>query len=327
MKPRRSVVLGYWQDRPSVEAFDTARLADQLGFGELWIGEMATFDAFALATAIGRETKRLELTIGPLAVSVRTPVGIAMGAASVAALTARQVHVAIGTSSAIVVEDWHGRRRERTAKQLAETAAALRPLLAGERAEMEGEMVRTKGYRLRLDPPRCSLTIAGLGRRAVEVAARYADRAVLNLVTPETTASIRRALAQGAERAGRKPPRLAVWLAAAVDPMPQTIEQIRRALVSYLAAPGYGEMFAAAGFADVVALARSRPHPSDLLEATPARLCEAVGLIGDKATVESRIAEYAAAGADEVCLVPATAGDPGGERTLSALAPAPRAVD
>jgi hypothetical protein len=36
--PRRSVVLGYWQDRPPLEALDTARLADRLGFEELWIG-------------------------------------------------------------------------------------------------------------------------------------------------------------------------------------------------------------------------------------------------------------------------------------------------
>ena len=42
-----------------------------------------------------------------------------------------------------------------------------------------------------------------------------------------------------------------------------------------------------------------------------------VGLVGD---VGVRLEAYAAAGLDEVVLVPATAGDPGGERTLTALA-------
>jgi hypothetical protein len=44
-------------------------------------------------------------------------------------------------------------------------------------------------------------------------------------------------------------------------------------------------------------------------------------LIGDLDTVNARLQTYAAAGLDEIMLVPATAGDPGGERTLTALAP------
>jgi alkanesulfonate monooxygenase SsuD/methylene tetrahydromethanopterin reductase-like flavin-dependent oxidoreductase (luciferase family) len=45
-------------------------------------------------------------------------------------------------------------------------------------------------------------------------------------------------------------------------------------------------------------------------------------LVGPAAEIEDRIAAYHAAGVDEVCLVPATAGDPAGERTLAALGPA-----
>src|SRR5258705_533900 len=116
MAPRRSVVLGYWQDRPPLEALDTARCADDLGFDEL--------------------------------------------------------------------------------------------------------------------------TIAAFGPRAMEVAAAHADRAVLNLVTPEATARIRSELERATEARNRKRPRLAVWLAAAVDPTAEAVEQLRRAIVAYLAAPG-----------------------------------------------------------------------------------------
>ena len=59
---------------------------------------------------------------------------MAMGVASVAALARRPVHLAIGSSSPMVVERWHGRTRERTAQHIRETAEALRPLLAGEKA-------------------------------------------------------------------------------------------------------------------------------------------------------------------------------------------------
>src|SRR4051794_21243698 len=42
-----AVVLPYWPDRPAGEALEVATAADELGFDELWIGEMATYDAFA----------------------------------------------------------------------------------------------------------------------------------------------------------------------------------------------------------------------------------------------------------------------------------------
>src|SRR4051812_9677585 len=72
---------------------------------------MATFDAFALAAAIGgRTSERLALTIGPLAVGVRDPMAMAMGVASVAALSgARPVPLAIGASSPGVVAARPGR--------------------------------------------------------------------------------------------------------------------------------------------------------------------------------------------------------------------------
>lgn len=316
MAADRSVVLGFWQDRPPEEALATAEAADRLGFGEVWVGEMATYDAFALATAIGVRV-RASLTVGPLAVHVRTPVGMAMGVASVASLTGRAVRLAIGTSSDVVVGGWHGRERLAPAATLATAATALRPLLAGERGP--------GGYRLRLPAPDPGggpqLTIAAFGPRAVQVAGRHADRVVLNMVTPAAVARYRAALDRAAAEAGRSAPRLAVWLAAAVDPEPEAIAQLARGYVGYLAAPGYGEVFAEAGFADLVALARSGAAPRDVLAEVPSALLAEVGLVGSVAAVEARLGEYEQAGADEVGVVPATAGDPAGERTLAALAP------
>ena len=168
-KPRLSVSLGLWQDRPAAEVVRTAQAADALGYGEIWIGEMATFDAFALGAVVAERTSRASLTIGPLAVAVRDPVMIAMGAASLAELTGRTVNVALGSSSPVVVEQWHGRRQERTALALAESAAAVRTLLAGGKADVRGEVISTRGFRLRTRAPGTPLTIAAFGRGAVRV--------------------------------------------------------------------------------------------------------------------------------------------------------------
>jgi probable F420-dependent oxidoreductase len=320
--PRLSVSLGLWQDRPAAEVVRTAEAADALGYGEIWIGEMATFDAFALGAVVAERTARAALTIGPLAVAVRDPVMIAMGAGSLAELTGRTVNVALGSSSPVMVEQWHGRRQEHTALALAESAAAVRTLLAGGRADVRGEVISTRGFRLRTRAPGTPLTIAAFGRGAVRVAARQADRMVINLVTPKSAARLVQMLHDECRVAGRPVPPVAVWLAAVIDPNEAGLEQLRRGLVSYMPAPGYGEMFAEAGFGDVVRFARTRPHPGELLAAIPPDAVGHVSLAGTGPAVRARLAEYADAGVDEVALVPGSSeADPAGVATLTALAP------
>ncbi|MER7498779.1 LLM class F420-dependent oxidoreductase [Nonomuraea pusilla] len=307
-----TVSLGLWQDRPAEEALLTARAADELGYPTLWVGEMATYDAFALATAVGLATTRIGLTVGPLAVAVRDPMMIAMGAASVASLTGRQVDVAVGTSSPTVVESWHGRSRARSATALRETVQALRPLLDGGRSGFTGACVSSTGYRLRLPAPRSRLAVAAFGPSAVRTAAS-ADRMVLNLVTPASAARLTARL-----RAVNPDVPVTAWVTAAADPDREAVDRVRRAVVGYLPAPGYGEMFVEAGFGDVVAFARTRPHPRDLLAAVPDELVASVSLLGDP---REQLAAYAAAGVDEVAVVPVGTGrDPGGAATLEALA-------
>jgi probable F420-dependent oxidoreductase len=353
--PVLSVSLGLWQDRPAAEVVRTAQVADALGYGEIWIGEMATFDAFALGAVVAERTTRAALTIGPLAVAVRDPVMIAMGAGSLAELTGRTVNVALGSSSPVLVQQWHGRRQERTALALAESATAVRTLLDGGKADVAGEVIRTRGFRLRTKAPSSPLTIAAFGRGAVKVAARHADRMVINLVTPKSAARLVEMLHDECRAAGRPVPPVAAWVAAVVSPavagpvvspavagpvvspavagpvvspavagpvVGPGVEQLRRGLVAYMSAPGYGEMFAEAGFADVVRFARTGPHPGDLLAAIPPEIVGHVSLVGDEPGVRTRMAEYADAGVDEIALVPGSSeADPAGVGTLTALAP------
>jgi alkanesulfonate monooxygenase SsuD/methylene tetrahydromethanopterin reductase-like flavin-dependent oxidoreductase (luciferase family) len=194
----------------------------------------------------------------------------------------------------------------------------VRGLLDEGEAHLDGETVST-GYRLRLDPPGGPLTVAAFGERAIAVAAEHADRMVLDLVSPELARVYRAKLDDAARRAGRPSPSLAAWIPAAVDPDPVGHAQIMRSLAGYLAVAGYAEMFTAAGFGEAVERAHAGAGPDDLVNALPPEAATTVGLVGDARAARERLQIYAEA-LDEVVLVPATAGDPGGERTLSALA-------
>ncbi|RKN37031.1 LLM class F420-dependent oxidoreductase [Streptomyces hoynatensis] len=311
------VAMAREDERPPDEPLRVAAVADRLGYPEAWVGEGPTWDAFALATAIGLRTERIALTVGPVPVSVRDPASIVRGAAGAAFLTGRRVGVALGASSVRVVEGYHGRSRAGVARLLDESARNVRELFD----DAGPEAVPGSGFRRRLGRPGGPLTVAAFGERAVAAAARHADRMVLDLVTPRQVALARTRLEAAAEREGRTPPRLAAWLPAAVDPSPDSYAQLMKSVVGYLGVRGYDDMFTEAGFGDAVERAKAGAGLEESLAALPREAAATVGLVGDEATVRSRLAEYAAAGLDEVALVPATSGDPAGERTLTALAP------
>jgi probable F420-dependent oxidoreductase len=311
------VAVAREDDSPVEEPLRVAAVADRLGYREVWAGEGPTWDSFVLAAAIGRATERVALTAGPVPVSVRDPVTIARGAASVAAVTGRPVGVALGTSSKRVVEGVHGRPRVRPAAVLDETAAAVRDQLHGAPGE---EIVPGSSFLRRHRQPGGPLTVAAFGNRAIATAAVHADRMLLDLVSPEQVRILRAKLLTAAAHAGRTPPKLASWLPAAVAPDPESLTQILRSIVGYLTVPGYSDMFVAAGLGEAVELAAGGADRDTLLRALPAEAAGTVGLVGDLDAVRARIDAYAEAGLDEIALVPATAGDPGGERTLTAIA-------
>jgi probable F420-dependent oxidoreductase len=293
-----SVVLGQWLDR-SIEAdLQLATWADELGYGQLWVPEMAKVDAPAFAAMVAARTEQIQLVLGPLAVTVRSPVQIALATTTVAA-TGRRTHVALGTSSSLVAR-WHGRSRAGAAERLEQTRADLVALFDGR---------RVNGYRLpQLAERRPTITVAAFGPRAVQIAGE-ADRMVLNMVTVES-----------ASRLAPHHPNTAVWLCAAVDPTEEEREWLSRGIVGYLAAPGYGEMFAEAGYGELVEFARTRPGPKEVFARMPLDLIDAVGLVGSEDRIREKIAAYAAAGIAEVCVVPPAPDQPSSRRTLELLA-------
>jgi probable F420-dependent oxidoreductase len=267
---------------PPLECLEVAVNADRAGFGEIWIGQMATFDAFALAAAAARETRSASIWVGPLAFAVRDPVSLALGITSISHLGGRPANLALGSSAATIVRDWHGRKWGGNVLLAVDTIERLRPLLRGERSPA--------GFRLRSPYPGSQLGLAAFGSEMLKVAARLADRLVLNLLTP----------AQVAEFRIRTQLPITIWVPAALDPGEEARLQVTRELKVYLAAPAYAEMFRRAGLED------------------PLEIAAQGSAMGSLEQVRERIAEYHSAGATTVALVPVTAEDPGGKRLFSA---------
>jgi probable F420-dependent oxidoreductase len=301
------VVIPFWLDRPAAEAVEIGLIADRLGFGEIWMGEMLHFDAFALGGALAVRTRQATITVGPLALGLRDPVQLAMGVASVGVLGDRPARLALGASSPAVVEKWHGRQWGGEADHLPAAVALIREVLRGGRTDHSGRF-ESHGFRSALGPQPDHITVAASGPRMMRAATACADRIVLNLVPVEV---VRRARASG------KP--VAVWLVAGVDPTPEGRAQVARQLTLYLSAPGYSRVLTAAGMNEAVTAARQGVRSSELAAMLSEDQIGRVAALGDQGEVVRCVDSYREAGAD-VMVVPVTAGDPAGQRTLAALA-------
>ncbi|HWX97779.1 MAG TPA: LLM class F420-dependent oxidoreductase [Solirubrobacteraceae bacterium] len=315
------VVAPFWLDRPAEEAVEIAVEASRNGFAAMWLGEMATFDAFALATAVGLRAPGLPLKIGPLAVGVRSPVALALGLASVTTLTGAHADLALGASSPDIVSGWHDRPWAAVARRSRETVEAVRLLLSGQRAAYSGRHVRTHGFRLAEPLPDARISLAAFGPQMTRVAAITADEIVLNLVTPERVAQVRHVVDAEALSCGRTPPDLAVWVTVAQDPGAATLAQLAAQTAVYLRPPGYGEMFTELGFGSLVDRARAGAKRSELAPEITLELLGQVCAFGSLAEIRARLASYREAGATSIGVVPATAEDPAGRRVLAALRP------
>ncbi|MFL6111884.1 MAG: LLM class F420-dependent oxidoreductase [Catenulispora sp.] len=353
------VLLGNRTDSDPALTLRLAGLADELGYREIWLGESTGHDAFALAVAVAAaagelpdgsgadeaaaDTRaraagavvgtadelrrknpaartRAALTLGPLPAGVRDPVTAARGAASVATITGREIGLALTASTGLVVVDWHGRPRTDPATVLAESLTILNPLTRGEKVSFQGVSVRSRGFSSRLAPSRATLTVLAFGLEASEVAVGRADRVAVPLATVEHAARIKARLALTADRLNRAVPRLAVFLPTVVDPDAAALDWIRRSLLPYLDADGFGRMFAEAGHGELVDLARGGAHERSLMAAMPDDVLRSIAAIGDLNQVCSAFEDYRQAGVDEIVMLPENHSPDVIEHTIRALA-------
>lgn len=328
------VLVGNRIDDEPHESLATAILADHLGYREIWLSELAGYDAFVAALAVCRPSAAeheicasddpvrhtAALAIGPLPAAVRDPVTAARGAASLAGLTGREISLVLGASSSGIVSGWHGRSRHDPAASLAESVRVLRDLTAGKPVDFDGDFVHSCGFRSTLPPSRAVVTAVAFGQDTLDAVVGHADRIAVPLASVEFAARLHARLGYAADRLQRPTPTLSVWIPTAVDPDTAAERGLRQLLAPYLRAGEFGRMFTEAGFGSTVALARTGAHPRSLLPQMTDALVATVAAVGGVEEVRAALAEYRAVGVDEVVLVPVRTGDPLGARSLRALA-------
>src|SRR5947209_1572267 len=94
---------------PVATTLQVARDAEALGYRSIWLAETTGLEAFSVMGALTQAAPSLGLGTGVLALQLRTPGIVAMGAATLQAMAPENdICIGIGISSPVVAGRWHG---------------------------------------------------------------------------------------------------------------------------------------------------------------------------------------------------------------------------
>jgi probable F420-dependent oxidoreductase len=316
------------------EAVELCRVAEKLGYTDVWSAEVGGPDGLSPLAALATVTDNVRLGTAILPVFTRPPALVAMGAASIQSLSGGRFVLGLGTSSSIITEKWMGGSFQQPLVRLREYVEAVRAILAGQKLSVHGDTITVEGFRLQLDPGApVPIYMAALGPAACRLAGAIADGVVFFLKTPD---GVRQALgwvAEGAEGAGRDPQELdcLIRVSVAVDEDEEVLTFLARKLVSsYAVVDVYNRSLREQGFAaeaEAIAKAWTAGDRDEATLRVTDEMIEKLFISGDARTCAQRLQEFRAAGVKTPVLLPTSvAGDPAerSERvraTVAALAP------
>lgn len=298
---------------------DFAHLAVELGYQRLWFPETyrlepVSFAGWAAATFPGHP-----LGLGPMPAVLRTGPQLAMTLGTLAGMGATDVEVLVGSSSPTMTNGWHNRGRT-TVAAMASLFESTRAAASGERTAVPEGAFRSEGFTNGFGAVPLRMGMAAFGPKMLRLAGAVADRVAINMSSPKAIPDFLAEVAEGARAAGRaEPPPLTVWAHVCLDPSGAAIEAAKRLLSGYVRVPGYDRAFVAQGFADLVNAARAAGSAREVRELIPDEFAIEVLGMGTLADIRARLDGYRELGVG-IALVPNTADDPGGQRTLRALA-------
>jgi len=141
---------------------------------------MENFSMLGLAS---RENKFSKIGSSIINIYSRSPSLIAMGAATVDAISNKRLVLGLGTSTQPLVEDFHGDKFERPLKRMNECVEIIRLILSGKVVNYSGKIFSLKNFSLLIKPPRYVIPIylAAVNQKMVELTWKIADGVIFYL--------------------------------------------------------------------------------------------------------------------------------------------------
>lgn len=282
------------------EVRDAARYADTAGFDSFWLSHALGIHPIVALACIGSEAPRLkELGTSVVPLFGRHPIDLAQASLAAQSALHGRFTLGIGAGSKPQAEGRMALSWDRPFSFTREFVNALQPLLAGQKADVDGEQLSAHAQ-LGIAAPAPPILVAALGPRMLRFAGARTQGTSLGQCGPNTIANyVVPTLRAGAEAAGRPMPRIMALVRICVtDDYARAYTQAKEISAFYQAFPSYAAILEKEGL----------DHPADL------------HLIGSWQAILDGLAKYAEAGVTDLRIGIAAHDDAAQSATREALA-------
>lgn len=305
---RRLCIGVNWQgefDRE--EVFDRVRVADAAGVDSVFVAEAWGRDAFTLLTQLAERTSRIKLGTGIVNYYSRTPAALAQHFATLDELSGGRMIIGLGSSSANVVEHFHGVKFEPALGRMRDVINIINMLMAGQNLEYRSKIFTPmeRGFTLRFRPVRehIPIYVASFRPKAVKVVAELADGWMPTMIPIQRAKEQVDQFMGYAREAGRDPSGITVrfgGVTVAKD-RERALQGAKTGLAFYIARMGdfYYKQVSDMGFADEANAIRQawREGGSGAgIAAVGDDMANSLGFVGSVEECRDRLAEEDAAG-------------------------------
>jgi len=149
----------------------------------IWIPETWGMENFSMLCMVSQKASKPKIGSSIINIYSRSPSAIAMGAATVDTLSNGRLILGLGTSSAPIIEDFHGYKFENPVLRMKEYIEIIRLTLSGKQVNYSGKSFQLKNFTLLIKPQREKIPIylAAVNQKMVDLAWEISDGVIFYL--------------------------------------------------------------------------------------------------------------------------------------------------
>jgi len=165
------------------QILDCSQILSKTSVESIWIPETWGMENFSMLSMVSQKAPKPQIGSSIINVFSRSPSSIAMGAATVDTISNGRLILGLGTSSASIVEDFHGYEFKNPVLRMMEYVEIIKLVLSGKPVNYTGKIFNLKNFTLLIKPPREKIPIflAAINQKMVELTWNIGDGVIFYL--------------------------------------------------------------------------------------------------------------------------------------------------